>query len=167
MNLCYPAHHPREASCACAHLSAYPKLPIPERPCHAFVPVYIKQVTEASQGSTSPAPAASHAASGSSGVAEEQPAEGSSGRDQEGVWVVVELYKPGQAASARMSPCIDELAARYPSTKFVRIVSTDCIPKVSSIHDMVAAKLLELLVYIDAHKLVLGGKMESERGKNE
>lgn len=29
-----------------------------------------------------------------------------------------------------MSPCIDELAARYPGSKFVRIISTDCIPKV-------------------------------------
>ncbi|KAF5840048.1 thioredoxin-like protein [Dunaliella salina] len=92
-------------------------------------PEFVQKVTEASQGSTSAAPAASHATQGSGADADRPPAEGSSGRDQEGVWVVVELYKPGQAASARMSPCIDELAARYPSTKFVRIVSTDCIPK--------------------------------------
>lgn len=29
-----------------------------------------------------------------------------------------------------MGRALDELAARYPGTKFVRIVSTDCIPKV-------------------------------------
>lgn len=34
--------------------------------------------------------------------------------------------------SALMGKCIDELAERYPATKFVRIVSTDCIPNVSA-----------------------------------
>ena len=34
------------------------------------------------------------------------------------------------AGSRRMSSCLDELAALYPGTKFVRIVSTDCIPDV-------------------------------------
>ncbi len=36
-------------------------------------------------------------------------------------------------ASALMSQCVDELAAQYPRTKFVRIVSTDCIPKVRAV----------------------------------
>ncbi len=32
--------------------------------------------------------------------------------------------------SALIGQCLDELAEHYPHTKFVRIISTDCIPKV-------------------------------------
>lgn len=44
------------------------------------------------------------------------------------VWVVVILYKEGMAECALLMQCLEELAARYPSTKFVKIISTDCIP---------------------------------------
>uniref|UniRef100_A0A9I9DQM6 Phosducin domain-containing protein n=1 Tax=Cucumis melo TaxID=3656 RepID=A0A9I9DQM6_CUCME len=53
------------------------------------------------------------------------------------VWVVVILYKEGyhpypmpliiQECDVLMN-CLQELAARYPATKFVKIISTDCIP---------------------------------------
>ncbi|KAL6746549.1 thioredoxin-like protein [Haematococcus lacustris] len=57
------------------------------------------------------------------------------------LWVVVQLFKDGHGPSALMSSCIDELAARYPNTKFVRIISTECIPKYPDAH------LPTLLVY--------------------
>ncbi|KXZ49440.1 hypothetical protein GPECTOR_21g666 [Gonium pectorale] len=44
------------------------------------------------------------------------------------VWVVVHLFKDGHAGCGLLQQCLDELAAKYPSTKFVRIVSTDAIP---------------------------------------
>ncbi|XP_010551933.1 PREDICTED: phosducin-like protein 3 [Tarenaya hassleriana] len=43
-------------------------------------------------------------------------------------WVVVCLYKEGFAECGLMLGCIDELSSRYPATKFVKIISTDCIP---------------------------------------
>lgn len=43
-------------------------------------------------------------------------------------WVVVLLYKDSSAGSQLMGSCLTELACKHPGTKFVRIVSTDCIP---------------------------------------
>ncbi|KAF8118078.1 hypothetical protein N665_0006s0078 [Sinapis alba] len=43
-------------------------------------------------------------------------------------WVVVCLYKDGFAECGLLLGCLDELASRYPATKFVKIISTDCIP---------------------------------------
>ncbi|KAH7681893.1 Conserved phosducin-like protein [Dioscorea alata] len=44
------------------------------------------------------------------------------------VWVVVFLYKDGIQECAILLRCLEELARRYPGTKFVKIISTDCIP---------------------------------------
>ncbi|XP_041005532.1 phosducin-like protein 3 [Juglans microcarpa x Juglans regia] len=44
------------------------------------------------------------------------------------VWVVVILYKEGIPECALLMQCLEELATRYSSTKFVKIISTDCIP---------------------------------------
>ncbi|KHN19408.1 Viral IAP-associated factor like [Glycine soja] len=44
------------------------------------------------------------------------------------VWVVVILYKEGIPECGLLMQSIEELAVRYPSTKFVKIISTDCIP---------------------------------------
>jgi thioredoxin-like negative regulator of GroEL len=44
------------------------------------------------------------------------------------VWVVVLLFKDGYAECGVLMKCLEELAVKYPGTKFVKIVSTDCIP---------------------------------------
>ncbi|XP_052140597.1 uncharacterized protein LOC127760387 [Oryza glaberrima] len=44
------------------------------------------------------------------------------------VWVVVFLYKDGIPECGLLQTCLEELATRYPATKFVKIISTDCIP---------------------------------------
>ncbi|GKV07923.1 hypothetical protein SLEP1_g19621 [Rubroshorea leprosula] len=44
------------------------------------------------------------------------------------VWVVVILYKEGFPECRLLLQCLEELASRYPATKFVKIISTDCIP---------------------------------------
>ncbi|XP_065877687.1 uncharacterized protein [Euphorbia lathyris] len=44
------------------------------------------------------------------------------------VWVVVILYKDGYQQCGVLLKCLEELATRYPATKFVKIISTDCIP---------------------------------------
>uniref|UniRef100_A0A5B7C1D1 Putative phosducin-like protein 3 n=1 Tax=Davidia involucrata TaxID=16924 RepID=A0A5B7C1D1_DAVIN len=44
------------------------------------------------------------------------------------VWVVVILYKDGYPECGLLLRCLEELATRYPATKFVKIISTDCIP---------------------------------------
>lgn len=44
------------------------------------------------------------------------------------VWVVVFLYKDGFPDCVLLLRCLEELATRYPATKFVKIISTDCIP---------------------------------------
>ncbi|CAN0924647.1 Viral IAP-associated factor homolog [Linum grandiflorum] len=44
------------------------------------------------------------------------------------VWVVVLLYKDGYQECGVLLGCLEELAKRYPATKFVKIISTDCIP---------------------------------------
>ncbi|EFJ52372.1 hypothetical protein VOLCADRAFT_79158 [Volvox carteri f. nagariensis] len=63
------------------------------------------------------------------------------------VWVVVHLFKDGHAGCGLLQQCLDELAAKYPSTKFVRIVSTDAIPKYPD------ANLPTLLLYHDTQCL--------------
>ncbi|XP_048328225.2 uncharacterized protein LOC107415115 [Ziziphus jujuba] len=44
------------------------------------------------------------------------------------VWVVVVLYKEGIPECGVLMQCLEELATRYPATKFCKIISTDCIP---------------------------------------
>ncbi|KAL5699098.1 hypothetical protein ACHQM5_030045 [Ranunculus cassubicifolius] len=44
------------------------------------------------------------------------------------VWVVVFLFKDGIAECGILLNCLEELATRYSATKFVKIISTDCIP---------------------------------------
>ncbi|KAG8482965.1 hypothetical protein CXB51_022000 [Gossypium anomalum] len=44
------------------------------------------------------------------------------------VWVVVFLYKEGFPECGLLLRCLDELAIKYPATKFVKIISTECIP---------------------------------------
>ncbi|MFS8032242.1 putative phosducin, thioredoxin-like domain, Thioredoxin-like superfamily [Helianthus anomalus] len=44
------------------------------------------------------------------------------------VWVVVILYKDGYPECGVLMQCLEELATMYPATKFVKIISTDCIP---------------------------------------
>ncbi|ONK74393.1 uncharacterized protein A4U43_C03F5760 [Asparagus officinalis] len=44
------------------------------------------------------------------------------------VWVVVFLYKEGIPECELLLQCLEDLAKRYPATKFVKIISTDCIP---------------------------------------
>ncbi|KAJ3694125.1 hypothetical protein LUZ60_009605 [Juncus effusus] len=44
------------------------------------------------------------------------------------VWIVVFLYKEGIQECGLLMTCLEELATRYPLTKFVKIISTDCIP---------------------------------------
>lgn len=44
------------------------------------------------------------------------------------VWVVVILYKDSYPDCEILMQCFEELAKKYPATKFVKIISTDCIP---------------------------------------
>ncbi|KAL3133995.1 hypothetical protein ABBQ32_008434 [Trebouxia sp. C0010 RCD-2024] len=46
----------------------------------------------------------------------------------EDVYVVVLLYKDKVAESAMLEECLTELAKKYPQSKFVKIISTECIP---------------------------------------
>ena len=46
----------------------------------------------------------------------------------DGVWVVCHLYKDAVADCGILNACLGQLAERYPNTKFVKIMSTDCIP---------------------------------------
>ena len=58
-----------------------------------------------------------------------------------GIWVVVHLYKDGHAGSAMIGQFITELAEKYPSTKFLRIVSTgECWGSMVSTDDSAAAE---------------------------
>ncbi|KAL4420794.1 hypothetical protein ABPG75_010450 [Micractinium tetrahymenae] len=45
-----------------------------------------------------------------------------------GVWVVCHLYKDSVQDCAILNQCLEEVAKTYPNTKFVKIVSTECIP---------------------------------------
>ncbi|KAL2506842.1 Thioredoxin superfamily protein [Abeliophyllum distichum] len=44
------------------------------------------------------------------------------------VWVVVMLYKDGYPECRLLLECLEAMAKRYPATKFVKIISTECIP---------------------------------------
>ncbi|XP_050374356.1 uncharacterized protein LOC126791903 [Argentina anserina] len=57
------------------------------------------------------------------------------------VWVVVILYKEGIPEYGLLMQCLADLATKYPATKFVKIISTDCIPNYSD------CNLPTLLVY--------------------
>lgn len=46
----------------------------------------------------------------------------------EDVWVVVLLYKDSVEKCGILEQCFRELAPKYPGTKFLKILSTDCIP---------------------------------------
>jgi hypothetical protein len=56
-------------------------------------------------------------------------------------WVVLLLYKAGSAACARLEDCMRELSREHPGTRFLKIVSTSCIPNYPD------ANLPTLLVY--------------------
>lgn len=43
-------------------------------------------------------------------------------------WVVCFLYKEHHAGCQLLGECLTELAHKYPSTRFVKITSTSCIP---------------------------------------
>eukprot|EP00850_Spirogloea_muscicola_P015305 SM000116S24226 [mRNA] locus=s116:158406:159695:- [translate_table: standard] len=45
----------------------------------------------------------------------------------EDVWVVVHLFKDSVQDCSVLQACLNDLAAKYTGTKFLRIVSTDCI----------------------------------------
>lgn len=45
----------------------------------------------------------------------------------EGIRVVVVLYKNKHERSEKILRCMEEVASRYPATKFVKIIATDCI----------------------------------------
>lgn len=61
------------------------------------------------------------------------------------VWVVVHLYKDGNPLSELLGQCFDELAGKYSGTKFVKIVSTDCIK------DYPDVNLPTVLIYNDTN----------------
>ncbi|PNG99414.1 Viral IAP-associated factor, partial [Tetrabaena socialis] len=63
------------------------------------------------------------------------------------VWVVLHLFKDGHAGCGLLQQCLDELAGKYPHTKFLRILSTDAIPNYPD------ANLPTLLVYHDTRCL--------------
>ncbi|PRW20210.1 Phosducin 3 [Chlorella sorokiniana] len=46
----------------------------------------------------------------------------------QGVWVVAHLYKDSVQDCAILNQCLEEVARQYPATKFVKIISTECIP---------------------------------------
>ncbi|KAK4346048.1 hypothetical protein RND71_036224 [Anisodus tanguticus] len=46
----------------------------------------------------------------------------------EDIWVVVLLYKDGYSGCQILLQSLEELATKYTVTKFVKIISTDCIP---------------------------------------
>ena len=46
----------------------------------------------------------------------------------EGVWVVLHLYKQGVPLCALINQYLVAMAARFPTVKFLRSISTTCIP---------------------------------------
>jgi len=46
----------------------------------------------------------------------------------EGVWVVLHLYKQGIVLCNLINNYLGQLAAKFPTTKFIRSISTTCIP---------------------------------------
>ncbi|CAI5937163.1 unnamed protein product [Closterium sp. NIES-64] len=115
-----------------------------------------------SSGST-PAEAEGGRAEGGGGAAAVRRVERITGPDfvrevteaSQSVWVVVHLFR-----DSIISNCLSELARSHPQTKFVRIVSTECIPNYPDAH------LPTLLVYHKgALKATLAG-MHQFGGKN-
>ncbi|UYV65047.1 PDCL3 [Cordylochernes scorpioides] len=52
----------------------------------------------------------------------------------EGIWVVLHLYKPGIPACKVINYHLQQLAQKFPTTKFLRSVSTVCIPNFPDAH---------------------------------
>lgn len=46
----------------------------------------------------------------------------------EDIWVVLHLYKQGIQLCALINQFMNQLAERYPATKFIKAISTNCIP---------------------------------------
>ncbi len=46
----------------------------------------------------------------------------------DGIWVVLHLYKQGIPLCALINRYVSELAAKFPTVKFLRSISTTCIP---------------------------------------
>ena len=46
----------------------------------------------------------------------------------DGIWVVCHLCKDSVGDCGILNTCLGDLAQRFPATKFLKIVSTDCIP---------------------------------------
>ena len=46
----------------------------------------------------------------------------------EGVWVVLHLYKQGIMLCNVINNFISQLATKFPTTKFIKSISTTCIP---------------------------------------
>jgi Phosducin len=44
-------------------------------------------------------------------------------------WVACVLHQPGHAGCGLLHPALEELARRYPGTRFVRVLSTSAIPR--------------------------------------
>ena len=47
---------------------------------------------------------------------------------ENGVWVVVLLYKAEHRTCDLLTSCLSQLAYRFPTTKFLKIVFSECIP---------------------------------------
>eukprot|EP00245_Coleochaete_scutata_P006147 TRINITY_DN20326_c0_g1_i1.p1 TRINITY_DN20326_c0_g1~~TRINITY_DN20326_c0_g1_i1.p1 ORF type:complete len:249 (-),score=61.77 TRINITY_DN20326_c0_g1_i1:510-1256(-) len=60
------------------------------------------------------------------------------------VWVIVHLFKDGIADCQILGQCLEDLSAKYTGTKFVKMISTDCIK------DYPDFNLPTLLVYNNA-----------------
>ena len=46
----------------------------------------------------------------------------------EGIWVILHLYKQGIPLCALINDYLNQLALKFPTTKFLRAISTTCIP---------------------------------------
>jgi len=65
----------------------------------------------------------------------------------EGVWVVVHLFKEYVSPCVVLQQCLDELAGKYPNSKFVKIISTEAIPTYPDV------MLPTLIIYKDGQKV--------------
>ncbi|CAG9462693.1 unnamed protein product [Pedinophyceae sp. YPF-701] len=79
-----------------------------------------------------------------------------------GTWVVVHLWKEHVSTCVVLQQCIDELARKFPNTKFVRIVSTEASPGYPD------TALPTLLLYKDGNKVkdfvgmeIFGGRISN------
>ena len=63
----------------------------------------------------------------------------------EGVWVVLHLYKQGVPLAALVNEYMNRLAPKFPTTKFLKAISTTCIPnypdKVSQLFSVFVEKI--------------------------